>query len=321
MTIAITQPPRVDAAELAELMATMNSMAARLAETHAHLQQQVAALKAELAEANEQLRRSRSLAALGEMAAGIAHELRNPLGCISLYAQMLTEDLAHEPRLMDTARRMSGAVKRMDSVVNDVLAFARDMRIQPTETTAAEIVDRALADCEGILAGEGIRISRDRVQESGLRLKVDGGLISSVLSNLIRNGAEAMIESATPNRAITIIAGREIRRCPDGRRAMRVVLSVVDCGPGVPAALRSQIFNPFFTTRAGGTGLGLAIVHRIVDAHGGHMSVGEGEGCGARFDVCLPARAGSERISRRDEESGASLAKAVSRRLAREHAA
>jgi signal transduction histidine kinase len=320
MTSTETLPTRLEAAELAELMSSMNQVAQRLADTHSHLQTQVASLQAELAEANEQLRRSRSLAALGEMAAGIAHELRNPLGCLALFGQVLLEDLSDSPRHLETCRKMMTAVKRMDAVVTDVLTFARDMAITPTDTTTAELFDRALTDCEGLLKAEGVSVVH-QTPDATLRVSADRGLLVSVLSNLIRNAVEAMVEAKAPQRRLTLSAVRESRRCPDGRRATRVVLAVSDTGPGVPAEARSRIFNPFYTTRENGTGLGLAIVHRIVDAHGGHLAVTDADTGGARFEVCLPVRAAGDRPRRAAVDSGASLSGAVSRRLSRERAA
>lgn len=318
-TLATPADARLDVAELGELLRTMNTVTSRLQETHVHLQEQVAVLKAELAEANEQLRRSRSLAALGEMAAGIAHEIRNPLGCLSLYAEALRDELAGSPRQAEMCGKMQSAVRRMDEVVTDVLAFARDFTLNVGPVLAADVIERAVSECQGLLDSGGVTLQRPLGGDVQVRLVADGGLLVSVLSNLIRNAAEAMIEAGSAVREIRIGVRRELKRCPDGRRAMRAVLSVEDTGPGIPAELRSRIFNPFFTTRASGTGLGLAIVHRVVDAHGGHLVVGTGVSGGTRFEVCLPSRPAGDRPGLK--ESGASLREAVSRRIAREHVA
>ncbi len=127
-TLPTPQPPpeaptlRID--DLRQLMRSVNEATERLENTHITLKQEVARLKGELAEANVQLHRSRSLAALGEMAAGIAHEVRNPLASIGLYAQMLVEDLADRPDGARLAGRITGAVERIDTIVRDVRKFS-----------------------------------------------------------------------------------------------------------------------------------------------------------------------------------------------------
>src|SRR5690606_17045805 len=131
-------------ADLADLMAAFNTATDRLQQTHHALQAEVRRLKGELHEANEKLRRSRELAALGEMAAGIAHEIRNPLGSIRLYAAMLAEDLTDRAPQRALARKIAQAVLDMDAIVADVLAFAREVRIRPGETTPGELFDHAL---------------------------------------------------------------------------------------------------------------------------------------------------------------------------------
>jgi signal transduction histidine kinase len=117
--------------ELAELLGAFNDVTGRLQRTHERLQREVAGLKRELREANEQLSRSRRLAALGEMAAGIAHEVRNPLSSIRLYARMLEQDLADRPDQRSIAGRIGAAVHGLDAVVGDVLNFARELRVRP----------------------------------------------------------------------------------------------------------------------------------------------------------------------------------------------
>src|SRR5262249_42196179 len=120
---------QVTPAELAELMATFNEVTGRLQGTHESLKREVVRLQGELRDANEQLQRSRRLAALGEMAAGIAHEVRNPLGSIRLYARMLEHDLVDRPQERSVATKIAAAVHGLDGVVGDVLSFAREARV------------------------------------------------------------------------------------------------------------------------------------------------------------------------------------------------
>ncbi len=271
--------------DLQQLMRSVNETTERLQRTHTMLQQQVASLQSELAEANAQLRRSRSLAALGEMAAGIAHEVRNPLASIGLYAQMLTEDLADRPDGARLAEKITGAVDRIDTIVRDVLRFATDTTLHPQLVLVTTLIDQALESCRSSIVAADIDVVRegDRV-----RLEVDTTLMAQALANVICNAAEAMESSRSDTRVINISARRERRRLPAGGHAEHVVIRVRDCGPGISPDVLERMFNPFFTTRRTGTGLGLAIVHRIVEAHGGHVVVSNNHEGGATVALCLP---------------------------------
>ncbi len=298
--------------EFAEFMRMFHEATGRLQETHAALSAQVERLQAELAEANERLRRSRSLAALGEMAAGIAHEIRNPLGAIALNAELLKEDFADRPDAAASVDKIRRAAERLDRIVGDVLSFARDTRVHAVETDAREILAMALADCEALLAQEGV--AHEVAFEGDCAFVADGALLAQAVSNLVRNAVEAM--QGSPVRSLRLSAARARLRTPDGRRREHVVLAVEDTGPGIPAAARERIFNPFFTTREEGTGLGLAIVHRIVDAHGGTTVCSDarfaapGQGPGARIELALPLEP-----ARVAAAEGVSLGEAVRRRI------
>ncbi len=273
--------------DLRDLMRTVNETAQRLQGTHAALREEVARLQDELAEANAQLRRSRSLAALGEMAAGIAHEVRNPLGSIQLYVQMLAEDIADRPGPVELCGKIARAVEGLDAIVRDVLLFSRDMSLRPTEVPAAELIDRALTGCESLLVGGRIEVVRD--VEPECRLCVDVALMTQALVNVVRNALEAMIEFDGPTRRLRVgaRAGRR-RRTLQGPPEPGIVFTVEDTGGGIQPEVLGRMFNPFFTTRKTGTGLGLAIVHRIVDTHGGQISVRNSPAGGARVQMWLP---------------------------------
>ncbi|MFM7135068.1 MAG: two-component system sensor histidine kinase NtrB [Planctomycetota bacterium] len=305
---ASTVPP----AEFDEFMRTFADATARLQETHVALTGQVARLQAELAEANERLRRSRSLAALGEMAAGIAHEIRNPLGAIALNAEILREDVAAQPDALAAVDKIRRAAERLDRIVGDVLSFARDTRIHASATTAREVLELALSDCEGVLAAGGVEATIAIEGECGFA--GDLALLAQAVANLVRNAVEAM-QGCDEKRLE--LGAREARvRTADGARRAFVVLSVEDTGPGIPAEARERIFNPFFTTREEGTGLGLAIVHRIVDAHGGMTACVDARRArgetprGARLELSLPLEPTKVAAA-----EGVSLGEAVRRRI------
>lgn len=301
MTVAppMTAPQgaRLSHEDLAELIGAFNEATAKLHTSHDALVREVARLKDELRDANEALERSRRLAALGEMAAGIAHEVRNPLASIRLHARILEEDLADRPGEQGVSRKIIKAVAGLDAVVTDVLAFSREMRLDRGEVDASEAITRAL---EAALApGEAPGLLVQRVDETrpALTLNADADHLHSALVNVLRNAVQAMAGAGTGGRAeLTIDAERRlVRRTAASRPEPMAVLSVRDTGPGISDEVLERMFNPFFTTRAAGTGLGLPIVHRIVDAHGGRVVVFNNSdrqpgARGATVELRLPVR-------------------------------
>ncbi len=309
----------VSPAELAEVMSAFNQVTTRLQSTHESLRTEVARLQAELREANEQLQRSKRLAALGEMAAGIAHEVRNPLGSIRLYARMLEQDLADRPPEKLIASKIASAVHGLDGVVGDVLSFSRELRVAPERLEAGPVLDRALEACWSPQS-EGVRVvQRDRRRAGGIvrgltvALWCDPALMHQALVNIVRNALQAMSEAPAPEggHVLTLEAGPV--RSDDGKAMFGI--SVTDTGPGVASETIDRMFNPFFTTRATGTGLGLAIVHRIIDAHAGRIVVRSrtsGQERGTTFQLLLPAGPGDgtdrkarsgPRTARREQEA------------------
>jgi signal transduction histidine kinase len=286
----MVEPPRGAAmtpADLAELMGAFNEVTGRLQQTHESLEREVVRLKEELRAANEQLERSRRLAALGEMAAGIAHEVRNPLGSIGLYARMLEQDLADRPEQARTAGKIGSAVRGLNAVVGDVLSFARESRVTPDVLDGGELLEQAAEACLAE-ARTGVRVE---CRGAGLAVWGDGVLLRQALVNIVRNALQAMEEAPAPGGGHALLL--EARAAGRGETA----LVVSDTGPGVSRETIERMFNPFFTTRKTGTGLGLAIVHRIVDAHGGRVAVRNREDAGARgavFEIVLPGRPAAE---------------------------
>jgi len=308
VTDTTTQPvvgvPVASAADLAELMSAFNEVTTRLSATHQQLQAEVARLTSELTEANAALERSRRLAALGEMAAGIAHEIRNPLGGIGLYAKMLRDDLGDRPPQRELAEKIMGATRGLNQIVGDVLTFSREFKVRPQGIEAGPLIDRAIEACshDGVSGWRDVTIERDPAAEADVEFVADSGLVQQALVNVLRNAMEAALE-ASPARAtkprVKLIA-RAVREKDLGACA---VLAVIDNGHGVTSDVLERMFNPFFTTRAAGTGLGLPIVHRIVDAHGGRVRVKNNSkslGGGATVELVFPARA----IAQAKTESG-----------------
>lgn len=294
MTQAMTSPMAgaQSPAELAELISTFNDVTARLHQTHETLAGEVARLKAELRDANEQLRRSRQLAALGEMAAGIAHEIRNPLSPIGLYAGMLEEDLADRPEQADLAARIGSAVRGLDRIVGDVLTFARDIKLRSESTDPAALAERVAELSRPDFERRGVELDVDVSAAAAIEVPCDAGLVQQALLNVLRNACDSASERAASDPKAEARArlrvDRGSARDSSGRVADMARFTVHDSGDGVSEDVIERMFNPFFTTRAAGTGLGLAIVHRIIDAHGGRVRVWNHHEGGAVFELLLP---------------------------------
>ncbi len=290
---------------LGAIIAAYNEVTDRLKDAHERLQLEVRRLREELEKKNAELRRRERLAALGEMAAGLAHEVRNPLGGIALQASMLERDVADRPRAVESARRIRDGVRALDRLVTEVLSFAQEGTLEPSMIALEPLVERVLA-----LALPGSEGSRTRlVVDIGVNAAwADGARLERAVLNLVRNAVQA----AGPNGVVRLTtrtadapALSEYRKDgapePSGlvTQATRdgsdggVEIEVADDGPGIAAAHLERIFNPFFTTKGDGTGLGLAIVHQIIEAHGGRIRVRSTPGQGATFVIWLPARAAS----------------------------
>ena len=293
VTGAIAPPPDAGAlspADFAELVSTFNQAAADLQATHVALGAEVSRLQGELAETRGQLRRARELAALGEMAAGIAHEIRNPLGSIKLYASVLVEDLADRPEERAVAGKVAGAVDRLNAVVGDVLAFARELRLRAEPVDAPSLLAQSLEACAEHAAALGVRLDTVADRGAPAELACDPGLLHQALVNIVRNAVEAAADRADGDPAGRVVVAVERRTAmgEDAERRSMAAVVVRDNGPGVPDEVRTRMFNPFFTTRDAGTGLGLAIVHRIMDAHSGRVEIASGSPLGS------PGRPGAE---------------------------
>jgi two-component system sensor histidine kinase HydH len=266
-----TSSDRLD--ELSGIIRQYNDVTEKLQQSHEQLQRTVLRLKSDLAEKNKQLERRNRLAALGEMAAGMAHEIRNPLGGIQLYTSLLAKDLNGQDQPLTLVNKISAGVTRLERLVSQVLQFTREMTADIQETDAAEAIDHALEMARPTFSLLGIEC--DAAGARPLKLKLDGMLLGQAVLNLLLNAGEAMDGQGTVT----------VRWSAWGRTERRLRLVVRDTGPGVPAHLLDKIFNPFFTTKDTGTGLGLAIVHRIVEAHDGTISVKNGLNGGAIFEM------------------------------------
>jgi len=238
----------------------------------------IAAQMEDVAATRARLAQSEKLAALGQLAAAIAHEVRNALGVIRSAAQGLNEGLpAADLDAQRASSFITAEIDRLGSVVSSLLSFARPPRLAPREVAVEALFDQALLLARPELEAKEIRVSRDTPAGTPL-VRADSDLIVQVLLGLLSNAAEAV-----PRGGEVRLSARE--------DASTVELGVADSGPGVPADLRGRVFEPFFTTRDKGTGLGLAVARQIVEAHAGKIDVAERPGGGALFRISLPAAA------------------------------
>jgi two-component system sensor histidine kinase HydH len=221
-----------------------------------------------LRDAEAAVRRSERLAALGQLSAGLAHELRNPLGSIRGSAELLERSVKSEsPVVKELAGIISEEVDRTNSLVTRFLDFARPLEPRREKTDITQVIDKAARHAHV----EIIRNYSPEVPE----LSIDPALMEQVFINLLSNAAQA----STPDAPITVAT-----RTQNGDAEV----SVVDRGCGIPPDKMETIFNPFVTTKQSGVGLGLAIVAKIVDGHGGTMTVESEPGKGSVFHVRLP---------------------------------
>ncbi len=220
--------------------------------------------------------RTKRLMAMGQMAASLAHEIRNPLGSMELYCSLLKKDLQDRPDLQALAEQVHLGIKTLDRIIGNCLQFSRG--IEPKKEpvpSLAPLIESVAAMVRAKV--EGVRI--EIAEAPAVPVCLDSYLLKQALCNLVLNAAEAAKEAEGPMVRVSWKV--------DDRGEIEV--EVVDNGPGIPAPNLKDIFEPFFTTKQGGTGLGMAVVHSIVTAHGGTVTVENIPGSGVRAVVVIPA--------------------------------
>jgi nitrogen-specific signal transduction histidine kinase len=263
-------------------------LAATLAETNRRLEQ-----------AQAEARRSERLAALGQLSAGLAHEIRNPLGVIKGSAEMLTQKLGtSDPLATELAGYISSETNRLSALVTRFLDFARPLHADLTAQDITTVLDRALHDVAQLWKGSPVTVQKE--YEPDLPpVPLDEGLCEQAFLNIVQNAYDAMNGEGGSLRVQVCKAKASVHNSAltDG-----VEIRIEDTGPGVPTELREQIFNPFVTTKKTGVGLGLSIVSKIIDGHHGSIRIEPsddqpGKKSGARFVIFLPAAAESSDVS------------------------
>jgi signal transduction histidine kinase len=232
----------------------------------------------------QQLERERAehLASVGEMAAGLAHEIRNPVAGVKAAVEVLSGRMPHDDARRQILRESVSELDRVDKVIKDLLNYARP---RPPQFAAVDLNDVARGACHLTAArasAEGVD-GRCELAEGPLTVNADAGMIRQVIDNLLLNAMQASAGSSPRTVRLYTVAG-----------SGEAIVAVRDSGPGVDASQADTVFKPFFTTRSRGTGLGLAISRRIVDMHGGRLWVENPGQPHAEFRFSLPLAAGRD---------------------------
>lgn len=229
------------------------------------------------------------LAAIGEMAAVMAHEIKNPLAGIEVLAGLVRRKTPDNPDAQALVADIISEAEMANAIVQQVLDFVRPVRLQVERTSLAEAVASAVAMADGHARRGGVTVHVS-VPDALPLIRADRHQLTQVFANLIINAYQAL-----EGRGAVRIEAREAQTAeegalvPDTQHAVpSVVVDVSDSGPGIPADRVEKIFQPFFTTKPQGSGLGLAVVRKIVDAHEGRIDLAAGDGSGTRFRVTLP---------------------------------
>lgn len=285
---ALAERPGRRSDEIGALEAAFRHMAGQLRHRQSELQHQIGLteeelhrIEAKLQKTVEAAARSERLAALGRLAAGVAHEIRTPLTSLKLYLQSIQEEVtlsAEQAEDFEVAMRQT---RRMEATINHFLDFARPREPSMAELDFARLVDDALVVVEPRANQQEVRVERS-VAARLPKVQGDARQLGEAVVNLLVNALEVMPEGGR-----LTIAVYEDREEPGDRERPWVRIDVGDTGPGIRPADLDRLFEPFFTTKASGSGLGLAIVQGVVEGHGGRVKVHTTPGAGTTFSIYL----------------------------------
>ncbi|OGC89452.1 MAG: hypothetical protein A2W25_16515 [candidate division Zixibacteria bacterium RBG_16_53_22] len=229
----------------------------------------------EIKRLQDNLKRVSTLAALGEMAATVAHEIRNPLAGISGFTALLLRDVEPGNEVRRLVEKINEGVKSLNSIVGSLLDYTRNVYPEMVETDPIKIVENAICDIKTEPESQN-QVFEVKVGSRRLKAVLDPQLFRLVVLNLLKNAIQACP------------AGGKIKICLNRTKAGALQISVEDEGPGISDLAREKIFEPFFTTKANGTGLGLATVKKLTELHGGRVTAENRPGGGAVFTIEIP---------------------------------
>jgi signal transduction histidine kinase len=237
--------------------------------------QEISRTVEQLQQREHEILRAEQLAAVGQIAAGVAHELRNPLTAIKMLVQTGLEGQAPSGLAAEELTVIEQSIRRMEQYIQIFLDFARPPRAERRRTDLVEVVRRAVALVEGRARRQKVDVSM-HVPDEPLPACLDPEQIQQVLVNVLINALDAQPRGGT----IDV----EVIRSDD-----RATVRIIDCGPGLPPEIRERLFEPFVTSKPDGVGLGLSICKRLIEAHAGAMRIDNVPGGGAAVVFSLPA--------------------------------
>lgn len=268
--------------EVGTLAGSFNAMTQQLKQTMTSLRLKEESLQKaynELITAQEQLLRSERMAAIGELVASIAHEMRSPLSSIRLNLQIIGRALDHESDLHEHYEIAFDQVLQMERMFSDLLNYSKPVDIQRRDVSAATVIEKSLKEIEGELSAKNIRVERD-IPADLPPIIGDPDKIEQVIINVLKNA----LEGSPPEHPILISAAAQ-----EDVSGTTVKITVVDQGEGISARNLRVVFQPFFTTKKKGTGLGLPIVKKIMDAHRADIDIESEEGAGTCVRLSFPS--------------------------------
>ena len=254
------------------LLSRSRSLYAKLEKSHEQLQSS----HDELEKAQRQLIQTEKMASLGQLAAGVAHELNNPLGTITLFSKFLKKELAGQEKLEKDIELVVQETERAAKIVKDLLSFSRETKLKPGLLNINSIIEEASSLLEKHVLFRKIEVKRE-LEPSLPSTFADPDLLKQVFLNIILNGAQAMEgEGVLTLKSQALNDGKELQ------------IQIIDTGKGIAKEHLSRLFDPFFTTKEKGTGLGLAIVYGIISKHKGSVHVDSQLDKGTTFSITLP---------------------------------
>jgi signal transduction histidine kinase len=271
-TLAYKTPP-LSPADLGTVLSAWEETTLRLEQTHKALREEVKRLTDELEVKNRELARKNRLADLGQMAAHVAHEVRNNLVPVTLYLSLLRRRISGDAENAALLDKISAGFTALDATVNDLLHFTAERDPHLNTLRLRQLMDDVCSSLAPQFAAQGIEIAVDIFP--ALRITADREMLRRVALNLLLNAVDAM-----PDGGVIKVKAADRGDC--------VELSVADNGPGLSDEVCRRVFEPFFTTKPGGTGLGLAIVYRIAEVHRGTVIAANDPRGGAVFTLRFP---------------------------------
>jgi len=259
--------------DLETVLAAWHTATVRLEQTHEALRGEVHRLTDELEEKNRELARKNRLSDLGQMAAHVAHEVRNKLVPVTLYLSLLRRRIQSDSGSTDVLDKIQAAFTDLEATVNDLLSFTTDRKPRVQTFSLGELVEDVYGSLVPQLSAQGIEVLTELGEIPPVT--ADRDMICRAVLNLVLNALDAMPDG-----------GRLSFRLSDGPRGIE--LSIADSGAGFDADTRRRMFEPFYSTKQGGTGLGLAIVSRAAEVHGGEVTGESRPGHGATFTLRIP---------------------------------